>query len=133
DELVLAIEPAARTELLPRGVDRDVAPALPIEERDVLGGLRRSRVGEAAEPPGADFGDEIARRGNQRPSLPAQIAQVDVEGLTDVIVEDLRGAAEIAGGHRPRRQRPVMKKIPELRGTNAKERRIEVGGQLRLA
>ena len=113
DELVLAVEPAARSQLLPRRVDRDVAPALPIEQRDVLGFLARSRVGEAAEPRVRTSAMRSPDVGIKRPSLAAQIAQVDVEGLTDELVED----SPRRGGDRrtpPARQRRLGQEVPEL-------------------
>ena len=133
DELVLAVEAPARSQLLRRGVDGDVPPPPSIEQRDVFRVLRRAGIGQAAEPPRPHFGEEIADRRNQRPAIAAQVAQVEVEGLADVVVEEVRGAAEIAGrdGHRLERRR--RQHIVELPRPHPDEHRIELGRERILA
>ncbi len=58
-------------------------------------------VGERAEAaPGANLGEEVADRRNQRPSLAAQVGELDAERLADLVLEDRLGAAERRGRHR---------------------------------
>ena len=133
DELVFAVEAPARGQLLRRGVDGDVPPPPSIEQRDVFRVLRRSGIRQGAESPCPHLGEEIADRWNQRPALAAQIAQVQVEGLPDAVVEEVRGAAEIASRDGHRLECRHRQHIVDLPRPHPDEHRIELGRERILA
>ena len=95
-ELVLVVEAAAPRNLVLRRVDRDVVLPLAVEERDVLGFRRRSRVGERVVLPRVDLGDEVADAGQQRPGVAAQIAQIDDERLRGFALKERLRAFQLA-------------------------------------
>ncbi len=84
---------------------RDVAPPLAIEHRDVLGLVARARVGEAAESPRADLGDQIARRRDERPAVAAEIGQIDLKRAREVFVEDFGCAPQVGRDDGARHER----------------------------
>ena len=92
---------AARLQAVRRGVDGDVAPARALEQRDVLGLAAGAHVGERAEAAlGADLGEEVADRRNQRPALAAQVGELDAERLADLLLEDGLRLAQARRRHR---------------------------------
>ena len=92
---------AARLQALRRGVDGDVAAPRALEQRDVLGLAAGAHVGERAEAAlGADFGEEVADRRDERPALAAQVGELDAERLADLLLEDGLGLAQARRRHR---------------------------------
>ena len=72
-----------------------------LEQRDVLGLAAGAHVGERAEAAlGADFGEEVADRRDERPALAAQVGELDAERLADLLFEDGLGLAQARRRHR---------------------------------
>jgi len=99
EPLVLGIEPAARGEFLRRGIDRDVAAALAIEEVDVFGFAARACVRQGAKPFRPKLGDHVAERRRQRPAILADVAEIELKRPGNEIVEDACRGPEIRRVH----------------------------------
>ena len=130
--VVFVVEPAARGELFGGGVNRDVAPAPPIEERDVLRVLARAGVGQAAELARADFRNEVAGRRRQRPAFATEVGEVEVQCSTDVLVEDVLRLSQVALRDGARDERSLAESPVEVARAHADERGIEVSLEIRV-
>src|SRR5207249_7778263 len=94
--LVFRVEAAAAREALLRRVDGDVAMMLAIEQGDVFGLAARSRVSERVVAARVDLREEVSRRGQQRPCVAAQIAEIEHERLRRLGAENFLRAAQLA-------------------------------------
>ena len=96
--VVLVEEGSARGQFLLRGINRDGPVARTVEETDVFGLIRRPHVGEM-RPVGVHLGDEVTEFRNHRPSVAAEVRELDAEGSRQVLLEHGFGATEIARVH----------------------------------
>src|SRR5437763_10317509 len=96
-----------------------------IEKRDALGLGARSRVRENAEPARVDLGDEVGRPWKQRPGIAAQIAEVEVIRLPEVLLEDVIGAFHLARIDGDAHQFAGIDELLEVAGIHAEEYRRE--------
>ena len=96
--VVLVEEGPARGQFLLRGINRDGPVARTIEETDVFGIVRRPHVGEM-RPVGVHLGDEVTELRNHRPSVAAEVRELDAERSRQVLLEHGFGATEIARVH----------------------------------
>src|SRR4030095_15797588 len=95
DELGFVLETSSAVrDLALRGIDRDVVVALSIEDGDVFGLAGGFRVGQRIEPARVDLGEEVARTGQQRPRVAAQIAEVNQKRLLRILPQHFLVAAE---------------------------------------
>ena len=122
-QVVFVVEPPARLELANRRVRRNIAMPASLEERDVLGLSRRSRIGERVKPTGPDFRKEIIVARQDRPGLAREIRQIDAVRFRRLFPEDLLGPFEIAWIDGPRVQHRRIGVSPIRAKTH--ERRIE--------
>ena len=139
-QVVFVVEPAAARQFLLRRVDGNIAPARALEQRDVFGLAARSRVRERLKSAGANLGDEVAGLRQQGPHLAAQVVQVEIERLGNVLVEGGLRAAHHAGVNRHRHQHVVghalfkLERVdPDKRHGKRRLERVSAGEQPQLA
>ena len=123
--IVFVVRAAASGKLFVRRVDADVLAPFSVEKRHVLRFGARSGVGQRGIAGRANLRDHVAARGQERPQVPAEVAQVHGVRFGNLLAKHFPSPTEVALVDGARRQSIRREERRDILRVDPHEDRLE--------